>query len=378
MPEQHLHIVSFDIPYPANYGGVIDVFYKIKALHSAGFKLHLHCFQYNREPAPDLKKYCTSVDYYPRMTSLLSLLTIKPYIVYSRRSGKLLENLLKDKYPILFEGLHSCYYLDHPKLRGRIKIYRESNIEHQYYFQLSKAEKNIFIKFFFFSASLKLRLFQNVLSKASLILTVSKEDNNYLAARFPGVRVEYLPSFHHDNEVTIMPGKGNFILYQGNLGVPENFRAAEFLIREVFGGVNRQLVIAGLNPPDHLVRLANSRPNITLIANSTDERMAELIRTAQINLLVTFQATGLKLKLLNALFNGRFCLVNPGMITGTELGPLCEIGNDAKELRKKIDELMDLSFDEQWITRRREILMKWHSNTENCKKLRDLLLQFLQ
>ena len=22
----HLHIVSFDIPYPANYGGVIDVF----------------------------------------------------------------------------------------------------------------------------------------------------------------------------------------------------------------------------------------------------------------------------------------------------------------------------------------------------------------
>lgn len=375
MSEQHLHIVSFDIPYPANYGGVIDVFYKIKALYHAGFKLHLHCFQYNRDPAQDLKKYCESIHYYPRLTSFLSLLTVKPYIVYSRRSGKLLENLLKDKYPILFEGLHSCYYLDHHQLNDRVKIYRESNIEHQYYYQLSKAEKNIFKKFFFIFASLKLRLFQNVLSKASLMLTVSKEDNNYLILRFPGVRVEYLPSFHRDDEVKIIPGKGNFILYQGNLGVAENFRAAEFLIREVFRNTDRQLVIAGLNPPDHLVRLINNHPNITLIANPTDERMSELIRTAQINLLVTFQETGLKLKLLNALFNGRFCLVNPGMITGTELGPLCEIGKDANELRQKIDELMEITFDEQWINHRREILMKWHSNLENCKKLRDLLLQ---
>ena len=375
MSEQHLHIVSFDIPYPANYGGVIDVFYKIKALYHAGFKLHLHCFQYNRDPAQDLKKYCESIHYYPRLTSFLSLLTVKPYIVYSRRSGKLLENLLKDKYPILFEGLHSCYYLDHHQLSDRVKIYRESNIEHQYYYQLSKAEKNIFKKFFFIFASLKLRLFQNVLSKASLMLTVSKEDNNYLILRFPGVRVEYLPSFHRDDEVKIIPGKGNFILYQGNLGVAENFRAAEFLIREVFRNTDRQLVIAGLNPPDHLVRLINNHPNITLIANPTDERMSELIRTAQINLLVTFQETGLKLKLLNALFNGRFCLVNPGMITGTELGPLCEIGKDANELRQKIDELMEITFDEQWINHRREILMKWHSNLENCKKLRDLLLQ---
>lgn len=378
MPEQHLHIVSFDIPYPPNYGGVIDVFYKIKALHRAGFKLHLHCFQYNRARAPELIKYCQSIDYYPRLTSFFSLLTIKPYIVYSRRSGKLLKNLQKDHYPILFEGLHSCYFLDHETLSGRIKIYRESNIEHQYYFQLSKAEKNIFRKFFFISASLKLRLFQNVLSKASLMLTVSKEDNNYLAARFPGVRVEYLPSFHGDDEVKIMPGKGNFILYQGNLSVAENFRAAEFLVREVLGGTDRQLVIAGLNPPDHLVRLINRHPNITLIANPSDERMSELIRTAQVNLLVTFQATGLKLKLLNALFNGRFCLVNPGMINGTELGPLCVIGNDARDLRQKIDELMDLTIDEQWITRRREILMKWHSNSENCMKLRDLLLQMGQ
>ena len=47
--EKHLHIVSFDVPWPANYGGVIDVFYKVKALSAKGIRIHLHAFEYGRE-----------------------------------------------------------------------------------------------------------------------------------------------------------------------------------------------------------------------------------------------------------------------------------------------------------------------------------------
>ncbi len=46
MPDKHLHIISFDIPYPPNYGGVIDVYFKIRTLHELGIKIHLHCFEY--------------------------------------------------------------------------------------------------------------------------------------------------------------------------------------------------------------------------------------------------------------------------------------------------------------------------------------------
>ena len=42
--DMKLNVVSFDIPYPPDYGGVIDIYYKIKALNSAGIKIHLHCF----------------------------------------------------------------------------------------------------------------------------------------------------------------------------------------------------------------------------------------------------------------------------------------------------------------------------------------------
>src|ERR1035437_7431390 len=128
MFEVHLHVIWFSIPYPPNYGGAIDFFYKIRSLHSAGVKVHLHCFSYDREPSPDLEQYCYETHYYPRKTGLFSALTWKPYIVFSRRSDKLLGMLLKDDYPILFEGLHSCYYLSHPSLKNRLRVYRESNI----------------------------------------------------------------------------------------------------------------------------------------------------------------------------------------------------------------------------------------------------------
>ncbi len=369
MSDLHLHIISFDIPYPANYGGVIDVFYKIKALHAAGVKIHLHCFEYHREPAPELDKLCEIVHYYPRKTGFTATLSWKPYIVFGRRSDKLLQILCKDDFPIIFEGLHSCYYLSHPLLKNRVKIYRESNIEHHYYFHLSKVEKNFLKKIYFIFSGLKLRAFQKILIHSTIMFTVSKEDQAYLQTRFPENPVRYLPSFHHDDAVNILPGKGNFALFHGNLSVGENFRAAEHLIRHVFKYSSVKLIIAGLNPPVRLAELVGKHENITLVANPTDDEMFRLIRDAQINILITFQATGLKLKLLNALFNGRFCLVNPEMIAGTELGDLCEIGNKDKELKQKVDKLMQCSFSEDQINSRREQLLKWHSNNENCETL---------
>ena len=53
--------------------------------------------------------------------------------------------------------------------------------------------------------------------------------------------------------------------------------------------------------------------------------MRKLITDAQIHLLLTRQATGLKLKLLNVLYNGRHVVVNDKMVIGTELAPLCHV-----------------------------------------------------
>lgn len=376
MSERHLHIISFDIPYPPNYGGVIDVFFKIRALHAAGVKIHLHCFEYHRKRAPELEQYCTEVNYYRRKNNLFSALTFMPYIVYSRRDPALLKNLLRDRHPILFEGLHSCYYLSHRALKDRVRVYRESNIEHQYYYHLSKTEKNIFRKLFFIFSGLKLQSFEETLSHATLMLTVSQEDNEYLRTRFPGKRTEYLPSFHHDDAIRSEAGTGDYVLYQGNLSVGENRKAAEYLVRNIFSKVKIPFTIAGMNPPDSLKKLASAHPHIRLVENPAEEEMFNLIRNAQVNLMVTFQPTGLKLKLLHALFNGRFCLVNKHMVHGTELGSLCEIADTPDEIISALTKLMNRQFTGDMILSRSRILLQWHSNSENCKRLMEFVYLF--
>ena len=170
MKENHLHIVSFNIPYPANYGGVMDVFYKLKALKNSGVKITLHCFEYGREQTVELNKFCEKVFYYKRKNFLWGIFTSLPYIVNSRQSEELMQNLLKDNSPVLFEGLHSCFYLADKRIENRLKIYRESNIEHEYYAHLARSENNFFKKTYFKIEAGRLRKFEKILQNAEWIL----------------------------------------------------------------------------------------------------------------------------------------------------------------------------------------------------------------
>jgi len=374
MPDKYLHIISFDIPYPPNYGGVIDVFYKLKALHKQGIKIKLHCFEYpGRNRSEELNKYCEDVFYYPRVVGLRAAFSTKPYIVAGRRSKKLINRLLEDNYPILFEGLHSCYYIDDKRLAKRFKIYRESNIEHRYYINLFKVENNIFNKAYFLFASAKLWYYQQVLKHASLMLVVSQHDAEYLHYHFPENEVEYLPSFHANEVVDSLPGKGQFALYNGNIEVPENAHAVKFLIKEVFNGLDNNLVVAGMNPPEYIQNLAEEHTNVEIVANPDDAKMFSLIKDAHVNILVTFQATGLKLKLLNTLYKGRFCLVNSKMLNGTGLDELCYVGDTAGELQQKLKNIFEIDYRDSELAVREQILGERYSNEKNAKRLIQLV-----
>ena len=102
--------------------------------------------------------------------------------------------------------------------------------------------------------------------------------------------------------------------------------------------------------------------------------MFELLREAHLNIMVTFQPTGLKLKLLNALYNGRFCLVNEFMVTGTQLGPLCLVANKPEELREKAMSCFGEEFTDEMIQARLMHLNSTYSNKKNCKELLDVLI----
>ncbi|MDH6359070.1 glycosyltransferase family 1 protein [Parabacteroides sp. PF5-9] len=368
-----INIVSFNVPYPPNYGGIIDVYYKLKTLHQLGVKIILHCFVYERPAAPELAEVCEEVYYYQRRTGLCSNITYLPYNVYSRKDPELLQNLLKNEYPILFEGLHTCYYLNHPKLKKRFKIYRESNIEHDYYSYLARSENSVIKKCFFWIEAFRFKFYQRVIAAADLSLVVSTTDTTYLQKIFPENRIEFMPSFHANDLMTIQPGASDFILYHGKLSVVENEKAVIYLIRNVFCRLSHTCVIAGMDPSKRIYQAAQPYPHIRIEANPSSERMDSLIKNAQIHMLITFQDTGLKLKLLNSLFAGRHIVVNQLMVNGSGLESLCCVADTDEAMISACNSLMDQPFTSGCIEKRESFLLPAYSNERQGKRLYSIL-----
>ncbi|MDD4847594.1 MAG: glycosyltransferase family 1 protein [Bacteroidales bacterium] len=367
MENLHLHIIALNIPYPANYGGAIDMFYKIKSLYNNGIKIILHCFDYGRGEQPELEKYCEKVYYYHRNTSFFNNLKFYPYIVISRKNDHLLQNLLLDDYPILFEGIHTCFYLNHPQLHHRKKIVRAHNIETDYYAHLAKNEHSWWRKLYFFIESQKLKKFEQQLQYADLVLTVTEKDENFFAKFCQ--KVFTIPVFHTNETINIQEGHGNFILYHGDLTSNENITAAHYLVKHIFSKIDLPVVIAGLNPPKSLIKAVKPYPHIQLNSNPSVQQIDQLIQDAQINILITFQPTGLKLKLLHALFSGRFCLVNQNMLYGTQLHQLCIVADTDEMMIQKILACFHQEFSSIQIKHREEILTPLHSNQMYAQQL---------
>lgn len=371
--DKYINIIALNVPYPPNYGGIIDIYYKIKALHGLGVKIILHCFEYERPPAPELEQLCVKVYYYKRRTGLISNLTRLPYNVYSRKAPELMANLLTNDYPILFEGLHSCYYINDIRLKDRLKVYRESNIEHDYYRELAKATRVSVNKLFLQVEAIRFRWYQEVLRHADLILAISMTDAAYLQKQFPDKQIECMLAYHANDKIVVQPGQSKFILYHAKLSVAENEYAALYLINRVFSRLRYPCVIAGMDPSQRLVDAASLYSNITIEPNPSAERMEYLIREAHIHALVTFQDTGLKLKLLNSLFAGRHIVVNSLMLAGSGLDPLCHIADTAEEMVATCNALMREPMTLDIINRRKEFLIPDYTNKYQAKRLYKLI-----
>ncbi|MBP6575208.1 MAG: glycosyltransferase [Flavobacteriales bacterium] len=359
------------MPWPPDYGGVIDVFHKVKALHGIGVHVHLHCFEYGRGKQKELDRYCTSVQYYKRQMGKLQLLSSLPYVVVSRRSDELVDRLLKDDHPILFEGLHSCYHLGDPRLHGRKRLVRAHNVEHDYYSALAKVESSPFKRSYFNSEAAKLKRYEPVLSEADAVLAISPKDAAYFNQHFRNV--VHVPAFHACEKVDVPDGLGDFALYHGALGVADNNKAALWLLREVFNGLNVKLVIAGSDASSELKAEVAKHPNAELLEDISTERIHELVRTAQVHVLPTFQATGIKLKLLLCLFMGRHVVCNSPMVEGTGLEDLCHIHDDPASMRLSIQGCMARPANGSTLEKRAVILEERFSNERNAQRIVDLL-----
>ncbi len=373
MTNKHVHIVTHNVPWPANYGGVIDLFYKIKALKAQGVNIHLHCFTQNSLPQEELNKYCSSVNYYQRKKNISRFSLSIPFIVNSRVNDALIANLQKDNYPVLLEGIHCTYYLNSGQLTNRKIIVRLHNAEFEYYKQLAKHETNFLKRLYFLYESRLLKKYEKAIANKATIVAVSKQDVDLYQQIFNAADIHYLPVFLPYTLAVGKEGKGCFCLYHGNLAINENEKAAIWLLKNVFNNLEIPFVIAGKNPSKKLEKLAHNHQHTCLVANPSDKEMQDMICKAQVHVLPSLNNTGIKLKLLNAVFNGRHCLTNHAGVDGSGLESYCHVCESAADFETEIKRLYDEPFTEQEIQQRQGLLQTIYNNEANASELMTFL-----
>lgn len=363
MTYKSLHIVCFDVPYPVNHGGFFDLFFKIKSLHEAGITIYLHCFEYGRGQQLELEKYCHEVNYYPRKKLNVSFRL--PFIVTSRINKQLTENVSKDNHPILLEGTHTTYILYKNLFPGRRLLYRLHNIEHIYYRNLYRSEKNLLKKsYFYFESRLLKRYEKKVIPKAAVAITVSEKDTCIVKRCYPDANVFYLPIFLPFKDVRALTGKGNFLLYHGNLSVPENEQAV-FLLLDIVKTLPVNLVVAGRRPSKRLISYLGHFENVVLKPDPSDNDLKDLIQEAQINFIYSLNATGIKVKFIHALFYGRHCMANEAALPGRLFNECCYVVENKEEMKTAIMKLMKQPFTTQDVEKRKALLLD-HFDTKHC------------
>lgn len=347
------------------------MYYKIVFLSRAGIKIHLHCFHHEKaEQQEELNKYCYEVNYYLRRKGHKGLSHKLPYIVSSRTSPELLDRLSRDEHPILLEGIHCTCLLHDERFHNREIYLRLHNVEYKYYRQLYYSSGSLVRKIYFFFESILLKRYEaDIANRVSNIIAVSEMDVDTYRREFHTKKIEYLPVFNGFQKVDCPEGIGCFCLYHGNLSVPENEKAVVWLINNVFNDIAVPFVIAGKNPSSKLVRLAGRHEHVCIIANPSEEEMQDLIKKAQINIIPSLNTTGIKLKLLNALYNGRHCVVNDATVEGTSLAPACHIAGNASGFKSIITQLYHKPFPEDEVNLRKKLLRDSFDNSSNAEKL---------
>jgi hypothetical protein len=89
--------------------------------------------------------------------------------------------------------------------------------------------------------------------------------------------------------------------------------------------------------------------------------------------LPSFNKTGIKLKLINALYNGRHCVVNGEAVEGSGLEDACHVGTTSQAIASIITQLYHHPFGEEEINLRKRLLGQIFNNKANARQLIQLI-----
>lgn len=371
---KEFHIISFNYTYPPSYGGIIDVYYKIKALSDLGIKIHLHCFvdQIPSTIDREIKEITENVFFYKKKKNPLLYFSGMPFAAAIRDSKALLKNLEKNKAPILFEGLQTTRIIRFLKENNQKLYLRLHNNEAEYYKGLSGSEKNLFKKIIYTIESLKYTGYQKkLLKKFETVFCLSEKE--YKEVETYSGNAHLIHIFHGNELVKGLDKKGKYFLFHGDLTTADNKRALNETIGLFKTLPQYQLVVASDRASEDIKSKISAVENISLTPIETTENLYRLLEAAHANILISYQNSGTKVKLFNTLYNSRFVIINGNITDDPVLTNLCLYGADMSQIRQQI--ITSAEKDYHDTEKRKEILENTHSDKTKAEEIIKLIFK---
>ncbi|WP_136666870.1 glycosyltransferase family 4 protein [Flavobacterium sp. H122] len=362
-----IHIISFDNPYPPVYGGIIEVYYKLIALREIGLKIHLHCFvdEIPADEIPELKNIVEKLYFYKKKKNIISLFSTLPLSVIIRKSNTLVKRLNEDLFPVLFESLKTTAVLNDSRLKQRKFYLRLHNIEENYFDGLAKKESNFINKGLFKIEAKKYSRYKEIFQKTDKIFTISNYETALLKQL--NLKCDFIPVFSGNYLIKSKAGRGDYCLYHGDLRTSDNQEAVFFLLKAFEKNDDKKLIIASGYLPNKIKKEIERLKNVNHVLIESNEQLENLIINAHIHLLFSFQNSGTKLKIINALFKGRHIVCNRNMIDDEEILKFCHLVDNENELIRIVDNLLKEPYVSNEI--RNSYLMEEYCDLKNAKRL---------
>ena len=321
---------SHFIPYPPRGGAYQRSYHLLRQaaksheIHLVAFDLHNQGRSFLSECHSELGKFCASVEFWGMpipwksahwwLRLMLSPLRSTPYSCLSFWSPALAERWTQTLRQIQPELIHFDSIdlgLFAPATQGFRKVLNHHNCESAMMERRGDNEPNPLKKLFLRTQAHKLARLEGELGpQCDVNLAVSELDAQTLGARAPGAHFHVVENGTDTAYFTPMEGREepSSIIFAGSMNYYPNIAAVRFLVSKIWPLIRSRrpaarLWLAGQGPPEWMLQLEKTDPNIRVVPNPEDMRI--WVGKASVFLCPILDGGGTKLKILDAMAMGK-------------------------------------------------------------------------
>ncbi len=303
-------VVCSDFPFPADHGGRVDTWGRIKVLSELGWKIHLVVCGKQRPSEADVNTvmaYVEQIKLCDRSSKLADLLHVIPMQAQSRNELRNV-NLEGDYDYVLLEGDYVYPILNNPKIRHENVILRVHNDEAVYFKALARSTKNVLHKLYYHMESGKFAALQKkMLEKVDKYLFISNKEFESFQRKNPSAKSLFLPPPVNEDMFRAGTFQSKHVVFIGSLFMPNNREAIQWYLGHIHPLMLKEpdykFIVAG-NSRNQSLSWLEQYDLTNVILHDTPKSLDDIYNSGYLFVNPMQNGAGVKLKTIEAIQNG--------------------------------------------------------------------------